>query len=536
MDDFFSTWWQAFDDFNVDVIFNGHTHNYQRTVPINRNISVDSAVDSYGDCSNQGRCQIVTGGAGAPLKDIGEGWFIKKSYSILHFVTTQVFEDRLIIKAYDQNHNIIDSLSIIKETNIHSVDNYSICTGDSILWQGAYYSTIGQYFKNYQTTSGCDSLYELNLNVRPTFYYTDTLEICTGDSISWQGANYNIAGQYFKNYQTVSGCDSIYELNLNVQPTFFYIDTHEICTGDSILWQGAYYKTTGQYFANHHSTSNCDSIYELSLTVHPTYYHTDVLEICTGDSISWQGEYYKTTGQYFAHYQTTIGCDSIYELNLIVHPTYYYIEKHEICDGDNILWQGSYYNTTGRYFKNYQTLSGCDSIYELELIANPVPSLFEISGQNLVSENQEEIYIVPANSNVIYTWDVQNGTVTNQISNDTVQIQWGTNYFGYINMTSKNQYGCISDSVTIEVTIGVLGFSNFSDNKDIKVYPNPANTVLYIDYDEEIVTEIFNISGKRVVISRNRSIDISFLNSGTYIVLIKDYKNKLIKIEKVIKN
>ncbi len=64
MDGYFNTWWKAFDDYGVDLIFNGHTHNYQRTVPINRNVSTTSAVESYGSGEGQGRCQIVAGSVG----------------------------------------------------------------------------------------------------------------------------------------------------------------------------------------------------------------------------------------------------------------------------------------------------------------------------------------------------------------------------------------------------------------------------------------------------------------------------------------
>lgn len=63
----YSTWWKAFDDNGVDLVLNGHDHMYERTKPINRNVSTSGPVAKYGSGPNEGRCEIVCGGAGAPF-------------------------------------------------------------------------------------------------------------------------------------------------------------------------------------------------------------------------------------------------------------------------------------------------------------------------------------------------------------------------------------------------------------------------------------------------------------------------------------
>ena len=95
MDGYFDTWWKAFDDYGVDMIFNGHTHNYQRTKPINRNISTTSPVDIYGSLEGMGRCQIVSGGAGVRLNDAADPglWWLGKSESKHHFCNIDIDGD-----------------------------------------------------------------------------------------------------------------------------------------------------------------------------------------------------------------------------------------------------------------------------------------------------------------------------------------------------------------------------------------------------------------------------------------------------------
>ena len=116
MDDYFDTWWKAFDDYGIDVIFNGHTHNYQRTKPINRNVNPTGAVAEYGSEKNQGRCQIVSGSAGAPQYDVATGWFIEKSESIRHYCLVEIDGNSMKIVAKDENQNVIDSVSFEKKT------------------------------------------------------------------------------------------------------------------------------------------------------------------------------------------------------------------------------------------------------------------------------------------------------------------------------------------------------------------------------------------------------------------------------------
>ncbi len=115
MHGYWNTWWKAFDDYGVDVIINGHTHNYQRTKPINRNISTTAAVDHYGSCSKSGRCQIVTGRAGAPAVGVGSGWFIHTSSADLHYGMAEIDDNTFTFVVRDTTGSVLDSFRLIKD-------------------------------------------------------------------------------------------------------------------------------------------------------------------------------------------------------------------------------------------------------------------------------------------------------------------------------------------------------------------------------------------------------------------------------------
>ena len=71
---------------------------------------------------------------------------------------------------------------------------------------------------------------------------------------------YFVNGLYTDTLQTVSGCDSIVNTTLFVDPTFQSIDTVNICAGDSIQIGNNYYSSSGTFTDSLSSYTGCDSI------------------------------------------------------------------------------------------------------------------------------------------------------------------------------------------------------------------------------------------------------------------------------------
>lgn len=75
----------------------------------------------------------------------------------------------------------------------------------------------------------------------------------------------------------------------------------------------------------------------------------------------------------------------------------------------------------------------------------------------------------------------------------------------------------------------------FVSQSSIRVYPNPTSDVLNISSKEEIETiNIFDLTGKKVISSAEKSISVAHLPKGNYIVSVK-HKNGKISSEKFIK-
>lgn len=110
-----TTWWKTFDDYGVDIVMNGHTHSYIRTIPLNLNVTDIYSVSEYGSRSDQGRLQFVSGGLGGDNSIASEDWFATKAYSGLHYIKFQVDNDYLHFETFTETGALIDSLTMYSE-------------------------------------------------------------------------------------------------------------------------------------------------------------------------------------------------------------------------------------------------------------------------------------------------------------------------------------------------------------------------------------------------------------------------------------
>jgi len=167
MDSYLGTIWKAFDDYGVDIVLNGHTHNYQRTKPINRNVSTTTAVAEYGSNPGQGRCEIVAGAAGAPLSGAATAglWWLESTLNDHHYCNIAIDGNTLTFKAYSRDQTVFDQFTISKvaaEPVISNVQAVNISeTSASINWTTdlASSSEVEYGTSTYtQTTSGTSNV------------------------------------------------------------------------------------------------------------------------------------------------------------------------------------------------------------------------------------------------------------------------------------------------------------------------------------------------------------------------------------------
>jgi hypothetical protein len=94
----------VFEAYGVDIVFNGHDHNYERTCPILNN--------ACATLQDGGVVYYVTGGGGARLYTPAGDWFTAYSDSLYHFVQVEVDDCRARADAIGIDGAVFDSYTI----------------------------------------------------------------------------------------------------------------------------------------------------------------------------------------------------------------------------------------------------------------------------------------------------------------------------------------------------------------------------------------------------------------------------------------
>ncbi|MCF8226049.1 MAG: T9SS type A sorting domain-containing protein [Bacteroidales bacterium] len=363
------------------------------------------------------------------------------------------------------------------------------------------------------TVNACSATSSIAVHVNESYLIEENVAICAGDSVMWDGNYYSVAGTYEETYPSVSGCDSTTRLNLEVGTSFLTEEEVTICEGDSVMWDGAYlYPEAGtyQYELSLTSLSGCDSTVRLTLNVIPSYLFEENISICQGDSVQWQGNYYDTTGIYDMAYQPLFGCDSIYRLNLVVGEPSIDTLAYSLCGGDTLTWQGMVLTETGQYAYTTTSGTGCDSTIVLDL------TVFEQPDTPVVAFSDSILTSSVPDGNQWYF----NGTAIEGATEQTFKVIQEGDYF--VIVTSAD--GCLSaPSDTLAVTFtNVTEFNNFNVN----IYPNPATDVLFVENSSgmEMQFDIYDITGKKMMNTLIRGdfeeVDIIDLKPSLYFIKI----------------
>ena len=153
------------------------------------------------------------------------------------------------------------------------------------------------------------------------------------------------------------------------------------------------------------------------------------------------------------------------------------------------------------------------------------------------TESMDKVYTLNA--------DIENftGTITyNYVGDEMNDLTHDASM--YIYDSSSSAWSEYSDTDSVEFTVTgmftdplqinkvTVGASNSLSVDDamaigIKIYPNPSSSVINIDYPGDLQLTLFNLLGQQVLSSSSKTINISNLDQGTYILSAKDSNNNI---------
>lgn len=180
---------------------------------------------------------------------------------------------------------------------------------------------------------------------------------------------------------------------------------------------------------------------------------------------------------------------------------------------------------------------GCDTILTQHITVLNTPKAYPIIGYTIIKNTALSYnYYITAQQGVDYYWTVQNGTIVSGQGTNVVEITWQSNTSGTLNCTVLEKQRVCTDSSISTCTIAILTGTNNIQLSTIKIYPNPAQHIVYIEglsTKETTLVELYDVQGKLIFtkeIAENGSIDLSSLSKGIYLIKIAELVQRVVKM------
>lgn len=319
-----------------------------------------------------------------------------------------------------------------------------------------------------------------------------------------------------------------------------------LCAGDSAWAGNAYQHLSGIYKDTLLSEQGCDSIVTTTLDVKPYYFFPVDVSICEGESILINNISQTAPGIYYDTLLSPEGCEQIFEMHLTVNPSYLIPMYDTILKGDTLKINDTSFVTAGVYFLILQTLQGCDSIIELHLTIDDWTKFYSIKGR-IITEGQlpmpgtVELYkskqgtpdllhmTTTITANTFVFEQVEEGNYFILARPDISSIYMPTYYWKKQDINQA--YEMLVDGNIGKVDIYMIRADNGIHDQEadalVDIFPNPA--VKSITWSSKITEKmqlivIMNTLGQELMVIENTAglsnvmIDITSLSPGLYLL------------------
>jgi hypothetical protein len=173
--------------------------------------------------------------------------------------------------------------------------------------------------------------------------------------------------------------------------------TDSICIGNTYTFNGQSYTSSGTYTATLTNAVGCDSVVTLNLFVIPSLSSSISATICAPGVYAFGGNNLSSAGVYTHTFVSSGGCDSIVTLNLFVNQPSFTTINDTICFPGSITVGGQVFSSSGSYTIRLTNQVNCDSIITLNLLVSlpgvitqqPVPVFARVDSFTTMSVGQQ---------------------------------------------------------------------------------------------------------------------------------------------------
>jgi gliding motility-associated-like protein/CSLREA domain-containing protein len=257
-----------------------------------------------------------------------------------------------------------------------------ICPGESIFYNGTEYSEqnpSGMERLAGMGSNGCDSIVSVMVDVLEEPVGMLSFDLCPGETATFNGTVYssqNQTGQERLTGMATSGCDSLVNVQVNVRPEPSGDLRPTVCADETFVFNGTIYDISnpiGTERLTGMAANGCDSLVQVELQFFPEARGNINRELCRGQQITINGEVFdesRASGTVTLSGMSRNGCDSIVVVQLAFVDEVTTQIDEVLCEGEQLVVNGKIYdesNPSGRELIPNGSTLGCDSVIIVNL-------------------------------------------------------------------------------------------------------------------------------------------------------------------------
>jgi hypothetical protein len=405
--------------------------------------------------------------------------------------------DDIIIYDRALTQTEIDSISLRNHlpcSSVTATDTRSEC--DSYTWNGTTYNSTGIYTWNGTNSLGCDSIVSLILTITNNYTSSDTIVYYVSNVDFQSNSPKTYLESIDSTLSTNGGCDSIVLNYIN------YVFNPNNCTDTT--------------FINNFDTTFITNYDTTFITVFDSVLVLDSINIFDTTFINS----FDTT--FITNYDTTF---------ITVFDSVLVLDSINIFDTTFI----NSFDTT--FITNYDTtfITVFDSVLVIDSI--------NIFDTNFVTY-YDTTFITNYDTTFITVFDSVLVIDSISIFDTSFVTYYDTNYFTIYDTITYYDSVLISVTDTLIINVNLSGISSPNNSNTLKIYPNPANDIVFIDngnfssitnYSLKIINSLGqDVFNSFITISQFQIPITSFGGVGLYYIQLYDDTGNLIEIRKLI--
>ena len=451
--------------------------------------------------------------------------------------------------------------SLIINPDLAFTNNQTICIGETYTINGNIYDTTGTYVDSLQTIAGCDSIITTNLTILSISAGSsiNNQTICIGDSIMLGTSTYFMTGTYYDTLISSNSCDSIVTTNLMVQTANYLSVNGGIL--DTVNGSGAFSNYNGHLLldasvatliksANVYALDTNIITFELrdssglvlesvTHTVYPGIQNLNfnfTLPIGTDYQLGINGGF---PGLYRGNADTTTFAypfisGPVSVTSSVAGDQYYYFyydiefmpfsnyNEVNLCSGDSLLVGSNVYSTAGQYTDVLVANNFCDSIVVTVLEFYQSPQLSITSSPSPAEICLGETILLEGSAGFTYYW-WDNDSIGSILTDAPTQDTW------YL-LSAKDSNDCVvKKDIWVLVDSCITGLDDLGfEGRELQIYPNPASEQLTIDFTANATSiKVYNMLGELIVEQKitniQSSVKLELYNwkSGVYSIKLR---------------